>query len=68
MSDRKRLEDRKKKLIELKCTQLQVMRALSEGEETMLDGGEACVNASEVEDDGKREQESRTIEEEEEGR
>ena len=42
------------------------MWALSEGEETMLNGGEACANTSEAEDDGRRQWKGRAIEEEEE--
>ena len=61
-NDRKK----KRKLIELKCTQLQVVRALSEGKETVFDGGEACANASEVEDNRRGEWKGRTIKEEEE--
>ena len=62
-NDRKK---EKEKLIEVKYTQLQVVWALSEDEETVLDGREACANASEVEDDGRRKWKGRVIEEEEE--
>ena len=64
MSDQKRSEE-EKKLIELKCTQLQVVWALSESEETVFDGGEACANASDVKDDGRRQRKGRAIKEEE---
>ena len=65
VSDRKQLEERKK-LIELKYTQLQVVWALSVDKDTMFDGGKACADASEMEDDGRRKQKGRAIEKEEE--